>query len=148
MQLNFSVESTINIPGMQAKILKAVQQSLKDVVIAVAKDAIENSPVSPEWPSISKVNRPPTGNNKRSIMYQIGSAAPVQPNKGKVVNQTSTDPGPLGDLEGAVYGTSGYSGYLEVGTALLPARPYLFPAVTERFTQSEMAGRIKANLGE
>jgi hypothetical protein len=47
-----------------------------------------------------------------------------------------------------VYSTSGYGGILETGSSKMPARPYLYPALTERFTLPELAGRIKANLGE
>jgi len=135
MQFTFSITNNLNLNGAMERVQKAAKQSLKDIVITVAKDAIENSP-----------NR--TGNNRRSIMYEMGSSEPVQPNKGPVVNQTNTDPGELGEYEGAVYGTSGYSGWLEVGTSRMPARPYLYPALTERFTLPELAGRIKANLGE
>ena len=46
-----------------------------------------------------------TGNNRRSITYDV---------KG---------------LEGEVYSTSGYGGFLETGTSKMPARPYMKPAL-------------------
>ncbi len=46
-----------------------------------------------------------TGNNRRSMDYEI---------KG---------------LEGRVFSTSGYGGYLETGTSKMPARPYMKPAL-------------------
>jgi HK97 gp10 family phage protein len=46
-----------------------------------------------------------TGNNNRSIKYEMQK------------------------LEGSVYSTSGYGGYLEVGTRFMPAFPYFRPAL-------------------
>lgn len=46
-----------------------------------------------------------TGHNRRSIDYNV---------KG---------------LEGAVYSTSGYGGFLETGTSKMAARPYMKPAL-------------------
>jgi HK97 gp10 family phage protein len=46
-----------------------------------------------------------TGNNMRSIKYEA---------KG---------------MNGAVFSTSGYGGYLETGTSRMPARPYFKPAL-------------------
>ena len=46
-----------------------------------------------------------TGNNRRSIRYEA---------KG---------------LTGSVFGTSGYSGFLELGTARMSAQPYFKPAL-------------------
>lgn len=46
-----------------------------------------------------------TGNNRRSMRYDA---------KG---------------LEGSVYSTSGYGGYLETGTSKMAARPYMKPAL-------------------
>jgi len=65
------------------KINNATEQSIKNVVVAIANDAIKLSPKL-------------TGNNARSIRYEVG------PN-GEVAKRR---------LEGAVYSTSGYGGFL------------------------------------
>jgi len=48
--------------------------------------------------------------------------------------------------EAAVYSTSGYGGYLETGTATMPARPYFKPALDKAFTAGKVASNIKAYL--
>ena len=135
MELDMSVVLNLHLPEVEARIIQAAEDSLKDVIVAVVGDAKENSPVSSMWPSIAKNGRRPTGNNRDSISWALGEV---------------TDEEGLGleKLQGAVYSTSGYGGYLETGTSKMPARPYMKPAADERFTEAEMAGRIKANLEE
>lgn len=91
---------------------KATRLGLKDTIVEIADDAIEHSPVL-------------TGNNRRSITYEVG------PGK-----EMATE-----DLTAATFSTSGYGGYLEVGTASggssrsggsvvsMGARPYFRPAL-------------------
>jgi hypothetical protein len=135
MELDISVTLNLNFPEAEAAVINAAEDSLKDVIVEVVGDAKENSPVSEMWPSIAKNGRRATGNNKDSISWALGEV---------------TDEEGLGleKLQGAVYSTSGYGGYLETGTSKMPARPYIKPAVDERFTPEEMAGRIQANLGD
>jgi len=47
-------------------------------------------------------------------------------------------------IEGAVYSTSGYGGYLETGTSKMPARPYMKPALDANFPK--MPDKIKDKL--
>jgi len=61
-----------------------------------------------------------TGNNARSIVYEA---------KG---------------LEGSVYSTSGYGGYLETGTVNMPAFPYFRPALDKHI--KKLPKNIKAHL--
>jgi len=61
-----------------------------------------------------------TGNNARSIKYEA---------KG---------------LEGAVYSTSGYGGYLETGTVKMAPRPYFKPALDKN--AHKLPAGIKAEL--
>jgi HK97 gp10 family phage protein len=56
-----------------------------------------------------------SGNNKDSIAYKAGVE------KGKVF--------------GRVFTESGYGGWLEIGTARMPARPYFAPAYTMAMRQ-------------
>ena len=61
-----------------------------------------------------------TGNNKRSIAYE------------------STE------LEGSIYSTSGYGGFLETGTSKMPARPYFKPALDRN--AKNLPKNIRAHL--
>lgn len=61
-----------------------------------------------------------TGNNMRSIRYEAEG------------------------LEGSVYSTSGYGGYLETGTVKMPARPYMKPALDRNIRK--LPERIKEHL--
>ncbi len=94
---------------------KASKGALKDTIIDIAEDTIKESP----WL---------TGNNARSIMFEVGP--------GGEVAKTSD--------EGAVYSTSGYGGYLEVGSKGRPARPYFRPALDKHLPK--LSERIKAKL--
>ena len=66
-----------------------------------------------------------TGHNRRSIDYWV---------KG---------------LRARIFGTSGYSGYLEVGTSKMPARPYFRPAADLHFKNlaRNIARRLKVRGG-
>lgn len=61
-----------------------------------------------------------TGNNRRSIMFEA---------KG---------------LEGAIYSTSGYGGFLETGTVKMAAQPYFKPALDKNI--HKLPQGIKAEL--
>lgn len=61
-----------------------------------------------------------TGHNMRSIMYEAK------------------------ELEGSIYSTSGYGGYLETGTVKMPARPYFRPALDKNM--KKLPKNIKAHL--
>ena len=58
MKLNFKIISTVDFPGVGDKIKKAGKDAIKDLVVAIARDAIKGSPVL-------------TGNNRRSIKYEV-----------------------------------------------------------------------------
>ena len=99
----------------QDKVNKATEKGLKDVVTDIANDAIKESPKL-------------TGNNMRSIMFEVGPG-------GEVAKK---------ELEGAVYSTSGYGGYLETGTVRMSARPYFRPAL-DKFAKN-LPNNIKGHL--
>ena len=61
-----------------------------------------------------------TGNNRRSIAYEAK------------------------ELEGSVYSTSGYGGFLETGTVNMPAQPYFKPALDKNL--KNLPKNIKAHL--
>jgi len=100
VKLNVSVKIDLKTKEVGDAVFKASRLAMRDTVIDIAKQAIENSPVSATYPSISKVGRPPTGNNKRSIKFESSG---FETGEG-IINQ--------GGVEGAVYSTSGYGGFL------------------------------------
>ncbi len=93
----------------------ASKKGLRDVVTVIANEAIHGSPVL-------------TGNNRRSIKFEVGPG-------GEVARK---------ELEGAVYSTSGYGGYLETGTVKMAARPYMKPALDRHV--KDLPREIKAHL--
>ncbi len=82
--------------------MKATKQGLTDSVTDIANMVISDHP----W-------KTQTGTNARSIKYEVGPGKPVATK----------------ELEGAIYSTSGYGGYLETGTVNMPAFPYFKPAL-------------------
>ena len=115
MRISCDFKLNLKTKEVQDKVKKATQKALKDVVVDIANDTIQGSPVD-------------TGNNRRSIMFEVGPGGEVA----------------KGELEGAVYGTSGYSGFLEVGTRFLAARPYFKPALDRNLPK--LPAGIKAHL--
>ena len=100
---------------VESKVDKASKQGLKDVVTDIANDAIKGSPVL-------------TGNNRRSIKFEVGPGKPVARK----------------ELEGAIYSTSGYGGFLETGTVKRAAKPYFKPALDKNI--KNLPKNIKAHL--
>ena len=49
-------------------------------------------------------------------------------------------------LEGQVNSTSGYGGYLEIGTSKMRAQPHFKPALDMNYTEQKFAEKIKGNL--
>ena len=115
MKLGASITVTIDSKEVMAKVQRATKLGVRDTVVDIAEDAIRGSPVL-------------TGNNRRSIQYEVGPG-------GKVAKK---------ETEGAVYSTSGYGGFLETGTAHMPARPYFRPALDKNLPQ--LPKNIKAHL--
>lgn len=117
-QVKIKVEDNLKIKEATAKLNTSIKQAIKDVVRDIANTAIKEHPY-----------RDITGTNTRSIMYEVGPGGAVA----------------KGELEGAVYSTSGYGGYLETGTVHMPAFPYLKPALDKNI--HKLPAGIKANLG-
>ena len=115
MKIHLGFETNLRIKEVQNEVKKATKESLKDVVVAIANDAIKGSPKL-------------TGNNARSIKYDIG------PNRGLAKNEG----------EAVIYSTSGYGGYLETGTVKMDKRPYFKPALDKNI--GKLTSGIKARL--
>ena len=115
MKIDAKLILNLKTDEAQAKLKSATRTSMRDTVVAIANDAIKLSPVL-------------TGNNARSIKFEVG------PN-GEIAK---------GELEGAVYSTSGYGGYLETGTVKMGAQPYFKPALDKNIRK--LPEGIKAEL--
>ena len=116
MKITTNWVTNIKSKEVEDKVSKATKQGLTDVVTDIANDAIKGSP----WLF---------GNNARSIKYEVGPGKPVAEK----------------ELEGAIYSTSGYGGYLETGTVKMPARPYFKPALDRN--AKNLPNNIKGHLG-
>lgn len=127
MKITCVFQGKLNTKIAENVTTEAARQGLRDTIVAIHNDAVKNSPVSAQWPSISKVNRRPTGNNKKGITAEVsGMGMPPEASGEKHLHLVDNS-----KLEAVLYGTSEYGGYLEVGTYLMPARPYIRPAVDE-----------------
>ena len=107
MKITYGIKLNLKIPEVKNKVIDAARKSLLDTIVDIANDAIKGSPKL-------------TGNNMRSIKYEIG------------------------DLSGAVFSTSGYGGFLETGTRFMRARPYFKPALDRNI--HKLPDGIKARL--
>ena len=116
MKISTSFIVNLKTKEVEDKVKKASEQGLKDVVADIANEAIKESPKL-------------TGNNMRSIVFELGPGKEVAKN----------------ELEGAVYSTSGYGGFLETGTVSMPARPYFKPALDMNI--KNLPDFIKRHLG-
>ena len=115
MKLTFQFITNLKTKEVIDAVAKAASQGLKDVVADIGNDAIKGSPVL-------------TGNNRRSIRFEVGPGKEIAKSK----------------LEGAIYSTSGYGGYLETGTVNMGARPYFKPALDKH--KKNLPKNIKAHL--
>jgi len=83
MKLDVKFITNLKTKEAQSKVEKATKQGLTDIITDIAGDTIKGSPFN-------------TGNNRRSIMFEVGPGKEVAKKEG----------------EGAVYSTSGYGGFL------------------------------------
>ena len=118
MKITADFKLNLKTKEVEDKVKKATQQAMKDTVVDIANDAIKGSPYL-------------TGNNARSIMYEVGPGGEVAQN----------------EEEGAVYSTSGYGGILETGSVVMAPRPYFKPALDRHYTKEKFADKVKGHLG-
>lgn len=116
MKITTDFKLNLKSKEVQDKVKKATKEAIKMGVVLVANDAIHGSPYL-------------TGNNRRSIKFEVGPSGEIA----------------KGELEGAVYSTSGYGGFLETGTVRMPARPYFKPSLDRNI--KDLPKNIKAHLG-
>ena len=115
MKLKVDFKLNLKTKEVEDKVKKAIQLGMRDTVVDIANDVIKGSPYL-------------TGNNARSIMFEVGPG-------GEVAKK---------ETEGAIFSTSGYGGMLETGTVNMPARPYFKPALDRH--GKNLGKNIKAHL--
>lgn len=104
---------------------ESVKETIRDILVDMGQDAVHDSPYK-------------LGNNRRSIAMQVGNRG-----QGKGIETNETMPSvDIEPLQGALYSTSGYGGYLETGTSRMPARPYMNPARERHFTELKVANLL------
>ena len=124
MKITTDFKLNLKTKEVQAKVKKATKTAIKDIISDIAEDVIKNAPPPPKIGT----RYMSTGHNKRSINFEMGPGKPVA----------------KGELEGAVYSTSGYGGILETGSVLMHARPYFKPALDRH--SRYLGDRIKSKL--
>lgn len=101
MKVSCEITMNLKIPEALKKVEGATRLGLKDTIKAICNDVVKNS-------------RKKTGHNMRSIAAEVSGMGVVasggEGGAERVVNDS--------ELEGAVYSTSGYGGYLEIGTGI------------------------------
>lgn len=129
MRMTVEVELRLDIEKVTKKVIEANTLAMRDTVVAITNDAVKLSPYQ-------------TGHNRRSIASEV-SGMGVVASGGEGGSERMVDDE---KLEGAVYSTSGYGGYLETGTSKMLARPYLLPALDMNFTKEKYAEKVKGYL--
>ncbi len=130
--MKLTASFALNIKSQQANkaVHEASRLAMRDTVVDIHNEAVHKSPYL-------------TGHNRRSIASEVSGM-------GIVAQGEDAEPERVVDdrlIEGAVYSTSGYGGYLETGTAKMPAHPYIKPAMDRNFTPEKFAERVRERLG-
>ena len=125
MILNLQPEKVISLAE------KATRLGLRDTVVAIARDVVHESPVI-------------TGHNRRSIAYKVESKKTSMGNPKAGEKPFSDEEPNTGNLQGAIYSTSGYGGFLETGTGRMAAQPYFKPALDRNI--GNLPGNIKKHF--
>ena len=127
MKMSTTITLNLRTEEVNKEVTEANKLAMRDTVVQVTGDAVRWSP----WE---------TGNNRRSI---VGEASGMGMVAGQGESERIVDDA---KIEGAVYSTSGYGGYLETSTSKMPARPYIKPAMDRNFTADKFARKVKGHL--
>jgi hypothetical protein len=133
--MSITTKVSVNIPAVQKEAENASRLAMRDIVVLIANHAVHQSPVI-------------TGNNRRSIYFGV-SGIPHQraSTEGRKPKDTWTDPDEsvleADKVQGAIYSTSGYGGYLETGTGRMRPQPYIKPGVDMYFTNSRFSEEMR-----
>ena len=127
MKMKTEIRLDIKEEAVDKALTEAARKAMRDTVLEIHRDAVKGSP----WL---------TGNNRRSIVGEASTMGVVA-GQGSAERQVND-----AEIEGAVYSSSGYGGFLEVGTSKMPARPYIKPATEKHFTAEKFARKVKGEL--
>ena len=131
MKMQTSLKLDLKEDEVIGKVTQANKLAMRDTVVEVVGDSIR--PPSPVE----------TGNNRRSMVGEVSGMGMVK-SGGEGQAERLVDES---KIEGAVYSTSGYGGYLETGTDRMPPRPYIKPAMDRNFTAEKYAQKVRSHLG-
>lgn len=129
MKMSSSIELNLKVNEAIKQIEKANKSAMRDTVVLVTGDAVKESP----WI---------TGTNRRSIVGEVSGMGGVASGGAGQAERLVDD----SKIEGAVYSSSGYGGFLEVGTSKMPAQPYIKPAADRHFTADKFGRKVKEHL--
>jgi len=127
--MTVDVELNLNIDKVTKEVIEANREAMRDTVVSITNDAVKLSP----WL---------TGHNRRSISGEVSGMGMVASGGEGEAERMVDD----SKIEGAVYSTSGYGGFLETGTSKMPGRPYFKPSLDINFSQNKYAKRVKEYL--
>jgi len=129
MNMNVSVALNLKVDEAIKDVTDASKMAMRDTTVEVVNDAVKLSP----WK---------TGNNRRSIVGEVsGMGAVASGGEGRGERMVDES-----KIEGGVYSTSGYGGFLETGTSKMPAQPYFKPSLDKNFTESKFGEKVKRYL--
>jgi hypothetical protein len=134
MRMEVSVELNLKTEEVVEKVTEASRLAMRDTVVDVTHDSVELSP----WK---------TGNNRRSIAGEVSGMGQVASGGEGGAERMVDD----SKIEGAVYSTSGYGGFLETGHhtksgSFVAARPYFKPALDRNFTSEKYSEKVRGYL--
>ena len=132
--MRLTAKFRLNIKTLETLSLveKAGRLGMRDTVVAITRDAVEHSPVL-------------SGHNRRSIVAEVSGMGTVKKGSEAEPDRVVDD----GKLQGAVYSTSGYGGWLEIGhltrgRSFVGSRPYFMPAFWRH--RGDLVGNIKKHF--
>ena len=137
MEMTVNVELNLKTAEVLEAVKKAARLAMRDTVVDVWNESIRNAPYRKTPPVVS------TGHNARSLAGEVSGMGIVAKGQDAQPEKSVDD----SKMEGAVYSTSGYGGYLEVGTWKMPARPYMKPALDKNFSAVKFADKTRSYLG-
>ena len=127
--LNVDIKWNVDWDKLDAQVKEAARLSMRDIVVEVTEGAVMDSPMR-------------TGNNMRSLAGEVSGMGQVASGGNATLERVVDD----SKIEGAVYSTSGYGGFLETGTVKMAARPYIKPNVDRFFTEENFAENARRYL--
>jgi len=126
MKMESTVTVNIKDDEVIRQVTEASKMAMRDTTVEVVHDSVQLSP----WL---------TGNNRRSLVGEVsGMGGVASGGEGRTERMVDDS-----KIEGAVYSTSGYGGYLETGTSKMAARPYIKPSLDKNFTEHKFGEKVK-----